>query len=200
MRLSSFFRGRSTRQRRTIFRFIEPLEQRQLLAGDVRFAVIGDFGANTSEEGDVANRIKSWNPDLILTVGDNNYQLGQSSTIDANIGKYYHDFIYPYKGTFGAGSADGVNHFFPTLGNHDWMTPNAQPYLDYFTLPGNERYYTFTQGAVQFFAIDADPHEPDLGYVDMMTSTANSVEAQWLKNALAASTARWQVVYFHHPA
>src|SRR6267154_5565541 len=109
-------RPRSSNRRRAI-RFIEPLEQRQLLAGDVRFAVIGDFGANTPEEGDVANRVKSWNPDLILTVGDNNYQLGEASTIDANIGKYYHDYIYPYKGSFGAGSADGVNHFFPTLGN-----------------------------------------------------------------------------------
>src|SRR5258706_13835302 len=118
MRLFSIFSGRSTRQRRNIFRFIEPLEQRQLLAGDVRFAVIGDFGANTPEEGDVANRIKSWNPDLILTVGDNNYQLGQASTIDANIGKNYHNYIYPYKGSFDPGSGTGVNHFFPRLGSH----------------------------------------------------------------------------------
>ena len=181
--------GRRSNRRRASIRFIEPLEQRQLLAGDVRFGVIGDFGANTPEEAAVASRVKSWNPDLILTVGDNNYQLGLASTIDANIGKYYHDYIYPYKGTFGAGSADGVNHFFPELGNHEWMQPNAQPHLDYFTLPGNERYYTFTQGAVQFFAIDADPHEPDLGYVNDTTSTVNSVEAQWLKSALAASTA-----------
>jgi len=185
---------------RRFIRFIEPLEQRQLLAGDVRFAVIGDFGANTPEEGNVASLIKSWNPNLILTVGDNNYQLGQASTIDANVGKYYHDFISPYRGTFGAGSADGMNHFFPTLGNREWMQPDAQPHLDYFSLPGNERYYTFTQGAVQFFAIDADPHEPDLGYVNDTTSTVNSVEAQWLKNALAASTAHWKIVYFHQPA
>src|SRR6266581_9784847 len=127
MRFSSILRRRSTR-RRALLRFIEPLEQRQLLAGDVRFAVIGDFGANTPEEADVANRVKSWNPDLILTVGDNNYELGTASTIDANVGKYYHDYIDPYKGSYGAGSADGLNHFFPVLGNHDWMTPNAQPY------------------------------------------------------------------------
>src|SRR5215210_2928998 len=87
----------------TLVRFIEPLEGRWLLAGDVRFAVIGDFGANTPAEGDVANRIKTWNPDLIITVGDNNYQLGEARTIDANVGKYYHEFIYPYTGSFGAG-------------------------------------------------------------------------------------------------
>ena len=56
--------GRSYRKRTTTRRFIEPLEQRQLLAGDVRFAVIGDFGANTPAEADVANRVHSWNWDI----------------------------------------------------------------------------------------------------------------------------------------
>ena len=28
--------------------------------------------------------------------------------------------------------------------------PQRPPYLDYFTLPGNERYYDFTWGPVHF--------------------------------------------------
>src|SRR5688572_275364 len=196
MRRASKFSGRSTPTNR----FIELLEQRQLLAGDVRFAVIGDFGADTTPEGDVANRVKSWNPDLIITVGDNNYQLGEASTIDRNIGKYYHEFIFPYNGAFGSGSPTGDNRFFPSLGNHDWMQPNAQPYIDYFTLPGNEYYYSFRRGAVEFFAIDSDPKQPDLDFVNAGTSAENSVQGQWLRNALAASSAPWKVVYFHHTA
>jgi tartrate-resistant acid phosphatase type 5 len=206
MRLPSNFRRPNSRNTRKMRRpqplrgrLIEVLEQRTLLAGDVRFAVIGDFGANTTQEGDVANRVKSWNPDLVITTGDNNYQLGEASTIDANIGKYYHEFIFPYTGSFGAGSPTGTNRFFPSLGNHDWLQPNAQPYINYFTLPGNERYYSFRRGAVEFFAIDSDPHEPDLGYVNDTTSTENSIQGQWLQNALAASTAPWKVVYMHHP-
>ncbi len=125
----------------------------------VKFAVIGDFGLDGSAEADVSTLIHSWKPDFIITVGDNNYPSGAASTIDANIGKYYHDYIFPYIGTYGSGS--DINRFFPTLGNHDWYTPNAQPYFDYFTLPGNERYYDFVWGPLHFFALDSDEHEPD---------------------------------------
>jgi tartrate-resistant acid phosphatase type 5 len=178
--------------------FFEPLEERRLLAS-ATFAVIGDFGADGPGEGSVAAMVKSWNPSFVTTVGDNNYPDGSAGTIDVNIGKHYSQYIYPYKGTFGGGtgSLDHINHFFPILGNHDWVTSGAGPYLNYFTLPGNERYYTFTQGPVQFFMLDADPHEPDLQYVNSTTNTQNSTEGQWLKNALAASTAPWKLVYLH---
>jgi hypothetical protein len=175
----------------------EALEERRLLAS-ASFAVIGDFGADGTGEASVASMVKSWNPNFVTTVGDNNYPLGAANTIDVNIGKHYHQYIYPYKGSFGAGSADQINHFFPVLGNHDWATPGATPYLNYFTLPGNERYYSFTQGPVQFFMLDSDEHEPDLKYVNSTTNTQNSPEGQWLKAALAASTAPWKLVYLHH--
>ncbi len=151
-----------------------------------RFGVIGDFGGDTTAERDVANLVKSWSPDFIVTVGDNNYPDGAASTIDANIGQYYHSFIYPYTGSYGAGAT--ANRFFPCLGNHDWgdTYPNptgAQPYFDYFTLPNNERYYDFVRGSVHFFAIDSDPNEPS-------GTSSTSTQGNWLKNKLAASTAK----------
>ncbi len=82
--------------------------------------------------------------------------------------------------------------FFPTLGNHDWYTNDAQPYLDYFTLPGNERYYDFVWGPVHFFALDSDEHEPD-------GVNAGSAQAAWLQQGLAASTSPWNIVYTHYP-
>ena len=57
---------------------IEPLEQRALLSA-TRFAVIGDYGASDPREADVAALIKNWNPDLILTSGDNNFPTGSAS-------------------------------------------------------------------------------------------------------------------------
>jgi hypothetical protein len=156
----------------------------------VLFAVIGDYGLAGTAEADVAALVKSWAPDLIITTGDNNYYGGAASTIDANIGQYYAEFIYPYTGAYGPGGT--VNRFFPSLGNHDWDAPGAQPYLDYFTLPGNERYYDFVRGPVHFFALDSDPSEPD-------GRSATSVQAQWLQARLATSTAPWKVVYMHHP-
>jgi tartrate-resistant acid phosphatase type 5 len=155
-----------------------------------RFAVIGDYGTGNQAEHDVADLVKSWNPDFIITVGDNNYPEGSAQSIDFNIGQFYHEFIYPYKGFYGTGAEQ--NRFFPSLGNHDWMTDDGQPYFDYFTLPGNERYYDFTWGPLHFFAVDSDSHEPDgVG--------SSSIQAQWLKDGLAASTSIWNVVFFHHP-
>jgi len=152
--------------------------------------VIGDYGNAGPDEFAVANLVKSKNPDFIITLGDNNYDIGSIGTIDPNIGQYYHEYIYPYLGTYGAG--DTVNRFFPSLGNHDWGTTGAWPYLAYFTLPGNERYYDFVKGPVHFFVIDSDTNEAD--GID-----SNSIQAQWLKAGLAASTSKYNIVYFHHP-
>ena len=156
----------------------------------MRFAVIGDYGEGNQAEQDVANLVKSWNPELIITVGDNNYPSGAADTIDDRVGRFYSEFIHPYTGAFGPGA--GQNRFFPTLGNHDWDTASAQAYFDYFSLPGNERYYDFVWGPVHFFAIDSDSREPD-GVARI------SPQAQWLQERLAASTSPWKIVYFHHP-
>ncbi len=159
-----------------------------------QFAVIGDYGADSTAEGDVADLVKSWTPDFILTTGDNNYNDGSADTIDKNIGQFFHEFIHPYKGIYGDGAQ--VNRFFPSLGNHDWRTTDVNglpdPYLDYFTLPGNERYYDFTWGLVHFFIIDSDQHEPD-GY------EWDSDQAKWLQAKLANSAYQWKIVVMHHP-
>lgn len=153
-------------------------------------AVIGDYGTPGQPGDDVATLVASWNPDAVLTTGDNNYPAGASATIDSNIGRRYHGFIAPYTGTYGGGATQ--NQFWPSLGNHDWDTPGAQPYLDYFSLPGNERHYTTTVGLVEVFVLDSDPREPD-------GISASSVQAAWLQRALAASPAVWRIVVFHHP-
>lgn len=157
----------------------------------LRFAVIGDFGKAGNNELSVADLVKSWSPDLVITTGDNNYPDGTAATIDGNIGQYYASFIYPYSGAYGSGSPN-ENRFFPSLGNHDTRTADGGPYLDYFTLPGNERYYHFVRGPVHFFAVNSTLDEVD-------GRTAGSTQGQWLEDALAASESPWNVVYFHHP-
>ncbi|WOO42127.1 Calx-beta domain-containing protein [Rubellicoccus peritrichatus] len=123
--------------------------------GSIRVAIIGDFG-ETSANGlfpvdRVGPMMVSWDPDFIISLGDNNYVLGQASTIDANIGKNFGDYIYPKGTSPNSGDypypSDGpkFNRFFPVLGNHDYadvandLEPttaniaNSQPYLDYLT-------------------------------------------------------------------
>ncbi len=156
----------------------------------MRFAVIGDFGAAGKSEQSVAEMVTGWHPDFMVTTGDNNYEFGLDMTIDANIGQYYHTYVGDYTGQYGEGSKE--NRFFPSLGNHDWGFGSIDPYLNYFILPGNERYYRVLQGAVEFFMLDSDTREPD-------GVSSDSIQGKWLKDALADSTATYKVVVFHHP-
>lgn len=162
----------------------------------INFAVIGDYGMNNDDEARVAELVKRNNPQFILTTGDNNYPYGCKATIDENIGKYYHEYIYNYQGTFGPGAT--TRRFFPTLGNHDWyalekcLEPTGLPYFTYFDLPGNERYYDFVEGNVHFFALDSDIHEPD-GNKKFLR------QYRWLRDRVGASRATFKIAYFHHP-
>ncbi|KAB8145240.1 alkaline phosphatase [Chloroflexia bacterium SDU3-3] len=159
-------------------------------APPVRIAVIGDYGLSSPPEAAVATQVAGLAPDAVVTTGDNNYPAGGADTIDDNIGQYYHRYIGQYQGAYGPGAAE--NRFFPVLGNHDWQAPGAQPYLDYFALPGNERYYQVDVGPVRVFALDSMPGEPD-------GTTADSVQGAWLREGLASSGACWNVVVMHHP-
>lgn len=155
----------------------------------ILFAVIGDYGLAGQAEADVANLVKGWNPDFIVTVGDNNYPDGLAETIDRNIGQYYQEFIFPYKGKYGNGSP--ARRFFPSLGNHDWSGNGAKPYLEYFGFRSNQTYYDFVQGPVHFFMLDSDRNEPD-------GVTSKSEQAIWLRKGLTASTSPYNAVVFHH--
>ncbi|MFN7172932.1 MAG: metallophosphoesterase [Fimbriimonadaceae bacterium] len=130
--------------------------------------------------------------------------------------------LYPYPP-----NAPNFNRFFPVLGNHDYadfasiypplpvFINFSKPFIDYFTpaltqgsapinlpnasnpgIPFAEnptiRYYDFVRGSVHFFILDSCPCTP-------YERTENGIQGQWLKQRLAASTARWKVVCTHYP-
>jgi len=156
------------------------------------FAIIGDYGTAGSNEADVANEVKSWNPDFVVTVGDNIYG-GANGDYSEAVGKDYHQFMFPHDATYGGSDTTTVNHFWPVVGNHDWSENNLQNYLDYFTLPNNERYYTIQIGDIEFFAIDSEDDEPD-------GTSSTSTQGLWIKDKIQNSTAKWKIVLSHHPA
>ncbi len=161
-----------------------------------RFAVIGDYGYAGQPEADVAALVRSWEPEFIVTTGDNNYPDGLAETINANIAQYYGAYILSSRAWENAGGE--TNRFYPALGNHDWnaITCTGQyctgPYFDYFQLPGNERYYDFAWGDVHIFIVNSLRQEPD-------GNEWYSPQAAWLEAQLAASDAPWDIVVFHHP-
>jgi len=179
----------------------------QAQGSSVTFAVIGDYGMNNAPELNVANMVASWNPDLILTTGDDYYSAaGGTGTgkYDLSTGKYYCRFLKDAASGPNcpvSGMDQVTNRFFPSLGNHDYTdTGGVSVYESYFTLPGsgfsnssgNERYYDFVWGPVHFFVLNSNSQEPN-------GISSSSTQAAWLQSRLAASTSPWQVVFDHHP-
>ena len=80
--------------------------------------------------------------------------------------------------------------FFPSLGNHDWVLADS-PASEIARTARSKVWqmaadrYTFTAGPVQFFAID--------------TNLISHAQLEWLDREIRHSTARWKVVYGHHP-
>jgi tartrate-resistant acid phosphatase type 5 len=165
--------------------------QVHVAADSILFAAIGDFGDNSSSEAQVSHLISNLNPDFIISLGDNNYDKGSSTTIVQNIGNYYGDFIYNFDAPsewqcLGNASVAQQNRFFPCPGNHDYAgSQELLPYLNYFTLPGNEVYYHFSWGPVNFYSLDSNRDIDE--------------QEQWLEQQLAMNSNSYHVVFFHHP-
>jgi predicted phosphodiesterase len=145
----------------------------------LRFVAIADTGTGYADQyavGKAMNQYRQRNPyDLVILAGDNIYNNGE-------ISKVKEVFEEPYKPLL----TSGVK-FHACLGNHDIRTDNGEPQLQYagFNMP--QRYYTFQQQNVQFFALDTNSN------ADWTTQLA------WLEKQLQASTAPWKVVFGHHP-
>ncbi|MCH8921949.1 MAG: metallophosphoesterase [Planctomycetes bacterium] len=173
------------------------------------FAVIGDYGDFSVNADNVAAMVKLWEPEFVITTGDNQYgspALG-SGDWTRGIGDLYGEFILGRGDNRYPEQTSDVQRFFPTLGNHDVVGNSAAGYLDYFhddtdgdpaggrLPPGVHEplgtYYDFQRGPVHFFAIDSEHARGN--------AASRTAQMQWLETALAESTAPWKLVYFHDP-
>jgi 3',5'-cyclic AMP phosphodiesterase CpdA len=118
-------------------------------------------------------------PDFILHTGDVVYPDGSR--------KYYREgFFRPFRKL--------IDHVpvFPTMGNHDAESPGG--WLSAFTTPANndeasERYYSFDWGDLHCVALDVETTEFGPG----------TPQREFLEQDLAASDAKWKIVFFHEP-
>jgi tartrate-resistant acid phosphatase type 5 len=153
------------------------------------FFVIGDYGAASAAQEKIKDMIDKTKPSFIITVGDNCYpDCSNLSRLKERVGAYYKQYIRSKH----LKQSSQTNRFFPTLGNHDWNnTKTAQPYRDFFELPGNERFYDFRVGPIHLFTLDSDKREPSGNRKD-------SAQARWLAEKSQASNAKFKIAYFHH--
>ncbi len=152
----------------------------------VHFATVGDFGTGGDVEQMVAASMLARKPELFIALGDNAYESGTETEIQRNLFEPLADVLAEVP-------------FFPVAGNHEYVTDQAQPYLDNLYLPtspsGGERYYSFDWGHVHFVGLDSSC-AVGLASADRCTRAAQKA---WLEQDLAASQAPWKIVFFHHP-
>lgn len=149
----------------------------------IKFAVIGDSGRGSKEQGEVAAKMEAYRRSFdfrfVLMVGDNIYE-GPATEQD-----YRLKFEEPYKALLDAGV-----QFYAALGNHD---DTNQIFYKPFNM-GGHRYYTFVPPVdpitrwdtrVRFFALDST-------YVD-------GPQMRWFEKESTDSRAEWKIAYLHHP-
>jgi Ca2+-binding RTX toxin-like protein len=123
----------------------------------------------------------------VLPLGDAQYQYGT-----------YSSFMKSYHPTWGR--LKPIT--FPAAGNHEYKTPGAQGYFDYFNGAGvstgpagdrNKGYYSFDVGTWHLIALNSgDKCVP-------VACDKGSPQEQWLRADLAAHPASCTLAYWHHP-
>jgi hypothetical protein len=122
-----------------------------------------------------ARLIRKIQPDAALTLGDNQYSEGALAEYLAS-----YDLAW---GTF-------KDITFPVAGNHEWQTPKAQGYLDYFHL--DDYWYSFKVGRWRLYALDGTcSNDGGCGVGDPQYA--------WLQHKLTTRSDRCILAYWHQP-
>ncbi|MCF2946832.1 metallophosphoesterase [Paraglaciecola aquimarina] len=172
----------------------------------LHFLVLGDWGRNGHyQQVPVADMMDvvmyQMDGEFITTTGDNFYSKGVASVDD------------PYWQTSFEQVYHGPNLFkdwYPTLGNHDYAG-NWQAQIDYtqrsrrWVFPAPYYAKTFAAGdnsQVLILFIDSNPLNPEYKtrakYASTQTQDSEK-QLRWMKEKLANSTAKWNIVIGHHP-
>jgi hypothetical protein len=149
----------------------------------VRVLAFGDFGNEGPHQREAAAAATAYHRqkpfDLGLTPGDNFVPDGVTSPADPRWKGGWEEIYDP----------SGIP-FFAATGNHDWGyadSPAGEILYSHksksWRMPA--LYYSFTAGPAQFFAL--------------ATHAMSETQLQWLDRELGRSSARWKIVYGHHP-
>jgi hypothetical protein len=118
-------------------------------------------------------------PGPVATLGDNVYESGSPG-----------QFARCYAP--GWGRLKTRTH--PSVGNHEYGTPGAAGYFDYFGSAAGRRgegWYSYTVGDWHVIALNSN--------CDRVGCGADSAQGRWLQADLAANASRCMLAYFHHP-
>jgi hypothetical protein len=145
-------------------------------AGARTVAAAGDICPSAPDDCSATARlVRRIGPIVALTLGDNQYNDGSLA-----------EYLASYDRTWGTFK----DITFPVAGNHEWKTPNAQGYLDYFHLDGY--WYSFKVGRWRLYALDGTCSD-DGG------CGVGDPQYEWLRHRLAARSDPCILAYWHQP-
>ena len=144
-------------------------------SADTGILAIGDFGVGGTIEREMGAAMKSFASsrpaNALVTLGDNDYTESPPA------------FRRNWRASFGWAKTRGLR-VAGVLGNHDVRVDRGRYEFDLLDMPA--RFYRRRFGDVGFFLLDS--------------TRIDTRQTRWVRAALAASTATWKVVAFHHPA
>lgn len=190
----------------------------------IHFIVVGDIGNDSPEQRAIAYQMAQVDPEFLMICGDLVYQRGRLSQYLTNFWPIYSNSASSSPGV-GAPLMQSVP-FYPALGNHDVEKANLTELPDAFAafyffhpprnapagpwtteIPGppdrvrefkqtatgagypHLSLYSFDNGPAHFLVLDSNQYA---------AATDPSYQA-WIRQDLAQSTAKWKLVFFHHP-
>jgi hypothetical protein len=115
----------------------------------------------------------------LFTLGDNTYPSGTADEFANCFG--------PSWGQFKA-------RLHPTVGNHEYNTPGAAPYFDYFGAAAGDPgkgYYAYNVGSWRIYVLNTN--------CGIISCVPGSTQETWFRNDLAANATACSLVMYHHP-
>ena len=120
---------------------------------------------------------------LLDAIGGTVFALGDNA--------YYSGTAEEYRDCYDRTWGRHKNRTRPVPGNHEYETPGASGYFDYFGInagPHGLGYYSFDLGAWHVVALNSN-----------IPVSAGSTQGAWLRADLAANRSRCTLAYWHHP-
>jgi acid phosphatase type 7 len=139
----------------------------------------GDIGSCSSGGDEATAALLEGQPATIAALGDLAYPRGSAD-----------DFAYCYDPSWGWFKSTTR----PAAGNHDYATPGAAAYFDYWGAAAGLRgagYYSYELGSWHVIVLNSNCR--------FVACDRGSLQETWLRNDLALHPNRCTLAYFHHP-
>lgn len=149
----------------------------------LRVVAVGDISCEpgkpalgtTCRQAETAALTRQLRPDLVLTLGDQQYDKGS---------------LEEFQGSYAQSWGSLLSRTRPALGNHEYRTAGAQGYYEYFKgrQPGPPGYYRVASNRWNIYVLNSN--------CDQVSCVR---QARWLGRQMAAHPSRCSMVTMHHP-